>query len=61
MCVCVCARTRVCVCPPLRLLMTSGVMWTPYDWLNMFYSYYMTTVAIIINGHGLGIDTHHGN
>ena len=29
-CVCVC----VCVCVSPRLLITSGVIWTPYDWLN---------------------------
>ena len=55
--VCVC----VCVCPPLRLLITSGVMWhdmDPYGWLNKFYSFYMATVVIIINGRGLGIAMH---
>ena len=26
------------VCPPLRLVITSGMKWTPYDWLNKFYS-----------------------
>ena len=46
--VCVC----VCVCvSTLRLLITSGVIWTPYDWLNKFYSCYMATVVIIVNGH----------
>ena len=52
----------VCVCLPLRLLITSGVMWHdmhPYDWLNKFYSCYMTTVVVIVNGHGLGIGTRH--
>ena len=29
MCVCLC----VCVCPPLRLLITHGMIWTQYDWL----------------------------
>ena len=38
---CVCVRVCVCVCPPPRLLITSGVIWTPYDWLNKFYSCYM--------------------
>ena len=38
--------------------MTSGVIWTPYDWLNKFYSCYMATLVISINGCGLGIDTH---
>ena len=33
--VCVC----VCVCPPPRLLITSSMIWTPYDWLNNFYSF----------------------
>ena len=46
-----------CVCPPPKLLITSGVIWTPYDWLNKFYSCYMTIVVGIINGCGLGIDT----
>ena len=54
-----CGRLYVCVfvCPPPRLLITSGVIWTPYDWLNKFYSCYMATVVVIINGRGLGIDT----
>ena len=29
-CLCLC----LCVCLPLRLLITSGVIWTPYDWLK---------------------------
>ena len=45
----------VFVCLPPRLLITSGVIWTPYDWLNKFYSCCMATV--IVNGHGLGIGT----
>ena len=50
MCVC------VFVCPPPRLLITSGVIWTPYDWLNKFYSCYMATI-VIVNGCGHGIGT----
>ena len=53
MCVC------VCVCPPPRLLITSGMIWTPYDWLNKFYSCYMAIVVVIVNRRGLGIDTRH--
>ena len=53
-CVCVC----VCVCPRLRLLITSGVIETSYDWLNKFYSCYMATVVVIVNGRGLFIGTH---
>ena len=55
--------TFVCVFMrlPLRLLLTSAVIWTPCNWLNKFYSCYMATVVGIINGYSLGIDTHHGN
>ena len=49
---CVC----LCVCPPLRLLITSSEIWTPYDWLNKFYSRYMEIVVVIVNGHGIGIE-----
>ena len=55
MCVC------VCVCPSPRLLINSGVIWTPYDWLNEFYSHYMAIVVVIVNRHGLGIDTRHSH
>ena len=54
----VCVGICVCVCVSApRLLITSGVIWTPYDWLNKFYSCYMATVVIIVNGRGFGIDT----
>ena len=50
-------RTSVCmcvfVCPPPRLLITSGMIWTPYGWLNKFYSCYMATVVAIVNGMAL--------
>ena len=52
-CVCVC----VCVCPRPRLSITSGVIYNSYDWLNKFYSCYMATVVVIVNGRGLGIGT----
>ena len=64
-CVCVCVRVCVraclcvCACLPPRLLITSGMIWTPYN--RKFYSCYMATVAITINGCGLGIGMHHGN
>ena len=61
MCVCVCVC--VCVSPSPRLLITGGVIWhmiwTLYDWLNKFYSCYMATVVIIVNGRGLGIGIRH--
>ena len=49
MCVC------LCECLLLKLLITSGMMWMSYDWLNKFCSCYMATVVVIVNGHGLGI------
>ena len=56
MCVFVC----VYMCLPPRLLITSGVIWTPYDWVNKFYSY-MAALVSIVDGHGLGIDMHREN
>ena len=47
--VCVC----VCVCSPLRLVITSGMIWTPYDWLNKFYSFCMAAIVGIVSRHGL--------
>ena len=35
-CACVCVCVCVCVYLRLRLLITSGVIWIPYDWLNKF-------------------------
>ena len=52
MCVCVCVR------PAPRLLIISGMIWTTYDWLNKFYSFYMAILVSIVDGCGLGIDTH---
>ena len=61
----VCVFVCVCVCPPpLRLLITSDVMWCdvdPYDWLNMFYGFYMAIVVGIVSGCGINIHTRHGN
>ena len=55
-CMCVCMCVCVCVCLPPRLLITSGVIWTPYDWLNKFYSFYAAAVLSIISRHDLSID-----
>ena len=35
------ARQYVCVCPPLRAFITSGVIWrdTMCNWLNKFYGF----------------------
>ena len=43
----------MCVCLPLRLLITSA-----YDWLNKGYSFYMAAVVIIGDGCGLRIEAH---
>ena len=37
----------MCVCPPLRLFITSGVKRTLYDWLNKFYNLYMVAIGDI--------------
>ena len=39
-------------------------MWHDMDSIRLgkqVLQLYMATVTIIVNGHGLGIDTHHGN
>ena len=46
----------VCVCMSAPEAITSGVIWTPYDWLNKFYSFYMTAVVVIDDGHGLTVE-----
>ena len=46
----------VSVCPPLRLVITSGMIWTPYDWLNKHYSFCMAAIVGIVNRRGLGIE-----
>ena len=51
----------VCVCLPLRILITSGVIWTQYDWLNKFYNFYMTAIVTIISRCGLTIEACHSN
>ena len=48
---------------PMRLLITSGMLWhdmDPYNWLNKFYNYRATVLVIgIICRHGLSIDVCH--
>ena len=46
------------MCPPPRLLITSGVMWCNLDPMRLVkqvLSCYMATVVIIVNGRGIGI------
>ena len=53
-CVCVCLFfVRVYVCLPLRLLITNGIIWTPYDWLHKFY---IAAIVGIISRCSINID-----
>ena len=55
-CMRLCVFVYVCVCPPPRLFITSGVMgvmWTPYDWSNKFYGFYMAAVVDIDSRRGV--------
>ena len=57
-----CGRLYVClcVCPPPRLLITSGVIWRDIDSIRLVkqvLQLYTATVVVIVNGRGLGIGT----
>ena len=58
---CFICNVSMCVCLPPRLLITSGIIWTPYDWLNKFYSFYMAAIVDIISRRGLSFDVHYEN
>ena len=45
----------MCVCSPVRLLTTSGVIWTAYDSLNKLYGFHMAAVVDIDSEHGVSI------
>ena len=51
----------VFVCPPPRLLITSGVMWHDMDLILLVYSFYIAVVVSIISGCGFSIDVCHRN
>ena len=58
-----CLYACVFVCPPPRLLITSGVMWCnidPYHWLTKFYGFYMAAVVGIDSGRDVSIYTRRG-
>ena len=59
MCVCVC----VCVCPGPESVNNKRHDMDPYDWLNTlkFYSFYMTTLVVIISRCSLRIEVCHRN
>ena len=51
----------LCVCPPLRLLLTSGVMWCDMDPIILVKQVLQLlhgNVVVIANGRGLGIGMH---
>ena len=55
---------QACMSSPPRLLITTGMIgmiWTPYDWLNKFYSFCMAAVVRIVSSHGLTIEMRHRN
>ena len=37
------------------------MIWTPYDWLNKDYSFYVEALVIIGSWHGLKKEAHHSN
>ena len=37
------------------------MIWTPYDWLNTLYSFYIAAVVSMVSGCGLSFDTCHRN
>ena len=36
----------------------SGMIWTPHDWLNKFYSFYMGAVVGVVSRRGHSFDAH---
>ena len=56
-----CVCTYVCVSLPPRLFISNGTIWTQHDWLNKFYSFYMTAIVGIVSRHGLAVEAHHRN
>ena len=57
-------KIKMYLCPPLRLLITSGMMqcdMDPYDWLNKFQSLYMAVIVGIVSRHGLNDMCHTNN
>ena len=51
----------LCIHVYVHPLLTSGVIWSPDDWLNKFYNIYVGALVSIILRHGLSIDMHHEN
>ena len=43
------------------LLIASGMIWIPHDWLNEFYSFNVAAEVSIVSRHGLSISVYHEN
>ena len=57
-CVCAwCVNVCVCACEyvSLWLFIPSGMICTPYDWLNKGYSFCFVVVVVIVIGSGCGL------
>ena len=53
---------RVCVYVCLQgYLISSGVVWNPYDWLSKGYCFYMAAAVPIGGRHGIKIKACRGN
>ena len=46
----------LCVSALEAIIITSGMIWTPYYWLTKGYNFYMAAVVIIGGGHCLRIE-----
>ena len=60
-CVCVWTYLRICFCLPPRLLITSGVVWIPYDWLHKYYRFYMAAIVGIVSRRDFTIEARYRN
>ena len=60
---CVHLYVSICVfvCLLLMLLITSGMIWTPYDSLKKFYIFHMSTIVGIVSRCGHAIEVHYRN
>ena len=45
----------VCVSPPPRLLIASGMIWTLYDWLTKVSTFYVAVVSVLLVGVALAL------
>ena len=58
----VCVGVYACVHVSIpKLLVSGGMIWTPYDWLNKFYNFCMAAIVGIVSRRGLGIEAHRIN